>query len=66
MSATAKVKMEVEVFLHQGWGLGVSVGQVRDQASKEAISKLRASIGIDPNIKIVGEPEVTMILVPIQ
>jgi len=66
MSATVKVKLQIEVYLHQGWGLGCSIGQVRDQAEKEAKARLSASIQLDPNIKIIGEPEVTMILVPIQ
>jgi soluble P-type ATPase len=66
MTATAKVKFEVEIMLFQGWGLGCSIEQVRDQAKKEAKAKLIATLEKDQHIKIVGSPEVTMILVPIQ
>jgi hypothetical protein len=66
MTATAKVKFEVEIMLFQGWGLGCSIEQVRDQARKEAKRKLLATLETDKHIKIVGEPTVTMILVPIQ
>jgi len=66
MTATAKVKFEVEIMLFQGWGLGCSIERVRDQAIKEAQAKLRAALEKDQHIKIVGDPTVTMILVPIQ
>jgi hypothetical protein len=66
MTATAKVKLEVEIMLFQGWGLGCSIEQVRDQAKKEAKAKLIVAIEKDQHIKVIGDPLVTMILIPIQ
>ena len=65
-TVTAKVKLEVEIVLSQGWGLGCSIEQVKTQAIKEAKLKLETAINKEQDIRIVYEPVVTMILVPIQ
>ena len=65
MKSMARVKVEVEVDLHQGWGLGCSLEQVKKQAAGEALNSVRAALQDRTNIRIV-KSEVILLFIPIQ
>ena len=57
MTATAIVKVHLEIKISQGWGDDCSLGQVRKQATHEADNILRKAIENDPNISTTGRVE---------
>ena len=65
MKAIARVKVEIEIDLHQAWGLGGTLEQVKEQAASEATSSLTVALQDRTNIRI-GKTEVILIFVPIQ
>lgn len=65
MKAMARVKVEIEVDLHQGWGLGCQLEQVKKQAASEAIQSLTVALQDRTNIRI-GKTEVILLFIPIQ
>ena len=62
--ATAKVKLTIEVDAHSTWGKGCTTQQVYDQASSGVTATIRKRLAGFPGIRILGEPEVMMVIVP--
>lgn len=60
----AKVTMTVEVDVPSTWGDECPISQVRDQATTEAKAMVCQS-AMRGNIKIIGEPEVVALMVPL-
>lgn len=65
MKAIARVKAEIEVDLHQAWGLGCKLEYVKKQAASEATNSLTVALQGRTNIRI-GKTEVVLIFIPIQ
>lgn len=61
-SATATVRLTVEVRNLGSWGEDCSLKQIREQATREAIQEVRGLLGRSDCIRIVGEPDVSAIL----
>lgn len=64
MSATARVKVVLEVSVSDSWGEDCKVDQIRRQATESAmriIGNLQTQL-----VKIVGTPEVTAVLIPLK
>lgn len=62
--AKATVIMTVEITVPSTWGDDCTVSQVRDQAASEARSMVH-QVAARGNIKIIGEPHVTALMVPL-
>ena len=62
MKTTAKVSMTIEVFGCGAWDGSCTVGQVREQAAKNAIGRIRQLISAEGlQIQIIDDPRVTVI-----
>lgn len=64
MSATARVKVVLEISVSDSWGEDCKVDQIRKQATESALrvlGNLQTSI-----VRIVGTPEVTAVLIPLK
>ena len=63
MSVTAKVNLTIEIHVQSNWNDDVMASQVKKQATVDALATLN-KIAANPNnnIKIVGTPEITMIM----
>ena len=62
MGTRAKVKLMLEIDLPDRWGNECLLGQVYRQASHEALQTISKSL--PPDVRIIGKPEVTAILIP--
>jgi metal-sulfur cluster biosynthetic enzyme len=60
----ANVTVSLVVNVHSTWGKGCELAQVYRQAAEEALETLHKVISGYQNIRIVGEPDVTAILIP--
>lgn len=62
--ATARVKVTLDVYLDQPWGPEMTVGQVHEDAKREALSKVECMVQDRKGIaaRIVGEPVVDIIV----
>lgn len=60
----ATVTMTVEVTVPSTWGDETPVSQVRNQAASEARAMV-CQVALRGNVKIVGEPQVTALMVPL-
>ena len=65
MKAMARVKVEIEIDLHQGWGLGCTLEQVKKQAVADALQSLTVALQGMSNIRM-GKSEVILLFIPIQ
>lgn len=65
-TASARVTVTIEIDVRASWGDDCRVGQVHDQASREALGQLRQLIEADGHalrqMRIVGTPKVVAIL----
>jgi hypothetical protein len=53
MSTKARVRILVEVSLASAWGDMCTMGQVRDQSTRDALDAVRKSLGLDSRLRIV-------------
>jgi len=70
VQARARVLLTLEVDLSGRWGSDCTVGQVHDQAGREAVDKVfrlvkGGTVDTDPRkeVRLVGTPRVTAVLV---
>jgi hypothetical protein len=73
VKATARVRVVIDLPVGDTWGSDCSVAQVQEQARQSALGILRGNDGLKPSTlgqlldtgkaRIVGEPDVTAILV---
>lgn len=61
VSVKARVQVVLEVTLDQPWDPYVTAAQVYQQARREARARVEQQV-VHPNVRIVGEPLVTMVL----
>ena len=61
--ATARVTVRVEIHLTQPWGKEATLTEIHKTASRQALETLQRLLGGGMEARIVGEPEVTAILV---
>jgi hypothetical protein len=62
-SATAKIQVTVEVDAGSSWGPDCTVAQVRDQAGRESLLRLKNILSQSKtDIRIVGEPKVIAVM----
>lgn len=62
-SATAKVQVTLEIDAGSSWGKDCTVAQVMDQASRESLQRLTATLqAAKTRVRIVGEPKVIAVL----
>lgn len=70
MAATARVRLTIEIDAGSTWGDDCTARQIYDQASKEARhaidDMILGSNKIGTRCKIVGKPEVDMIVLPLR
>ena len=63
MSVTARVKVTLEIVAKSNWDDDVMASQVKKQATEDALGELnRLANDAGGRIKIVGKPEVTMVM----
>ena len=60
--AQGRVSMTVEVTIGQPWGAKAPIGDVWEQAARDAVDRLRHALQSYPDIRILSEPSVTAIL----
>lgn len=70
MLATARVRLTIEIDARSNWGEDCTAKQIYDQASQEARREIDNMIlGINKlgtNCKLVGKPEVDMVVMPVK
>jgi hypothetical protein len=64
-SASARVRLEVEIQVGSKWGADCSIQQVHEQAFEEASGKLGRMIekSGEHGVRIVGDPVITAVIV---
>lgn len=68
-SVLSKIQIMVEIQTSQPWPEDVTVKQVREQSSRESLEKLaiifkgNGSITHPQGVRVVGTPEVTVVLI---
>lgn len=61
MKASAQIQVTLQVAINDQWGDGTDIAQIREQAVRSALEKLR---DITRNsARVVGDPKVTIVLV---
>ena len=60
---TAIVEFKVEVHLNQPWGDDLLAGEILEYARKEATEQLFAIVSHRPNVRPIGNPRVTLVMV---
>jgi len=60
--ARARVLVTVEIDLRDNWGADCTVGQVLDQASREARSHVARLFEKELSCRVIGETEVTVFI----
>jgi hypothetical protein len=58
----ARVELTVEVTIGQPWGAKDLIGDVWEQAARDAVARLQNALAKCPDIRVVSEPVVTAIL----
>jgi len=61
MGTKAKVRVEFELYLNQGWPDKATVSDIREQAKAEALTTIHKAF-TQLKYEIVGQPEVIMII----
>jgi len=63
VKARARIQITVEIDSESPWGATSVIGQLYDQASKEAVEKLMGVIRKQiPTAKIIGDPKVISVI----
>lgn len=65
ISAKARVRLTIEVVLDGAWGSDCSIGQLHEQAAKEAFDKVVNKLAAEPRSiqwQIVGETKVVGVI----
>lgn len=64
MKASARIQVTLDVPISDVWGDGVDIAQIRQQAIASGLGRLNAILSEPPrNVRVVGEPKVTIVLV---